>query len=38
MAIVKERNEKHIKINWQFSIESARKKMHSAYAKVNNLN
>jgi hypothetical protein len=38
MAMVKERNEKQIKINWQFSIEGARKKMNSAYTKVNTLN
>jgi hypothetical protein len=37
-AIVKERNEKHIKINWQFSIEKARTKMNSAYTNVNGLN
>lgn len=35
MAIVKERNEKQIKIHWQFSIEGARKKMNSAYTAVN---
>lgn len=37
-AIVKERNQKHIKINWQFSIEGARKKLNSAYTNVNSLN
>jgi len=37
-ALVKERNEKHIKINWQFSIEKARTKLNSAYTNVNSLN
>jgi hypothetical protein len=37
-AIVKEHNEKQIKINWQFSIEGARKKMNAAYTNVNSLN
>lgn len=37
-AIVKERNEKHIQINWQFSIQKARTKMNSAYTRVNGLN
>jgi hypothetical protein len=35
LAIVKERRDKAVKINWQFSIESAREKMNSRYAKVN---
>ena len=34
-AIVKERNEKQIKINWQFSIENARKALNRHYQKVN---
>jgi hypothetical protein len=37
-AIVKERNEKHIKIHWQFSIQKARQKLNSAYTNVNSLN
>lgn len=35
MAIIKEREEKQIKINWQFSIESARAKLDRHYQKVN---
>ena len=35
MAIVKERAEKAIKINWQFSIESARGKLNRHYREVN---
>jgi hypothetical protein len=31
LAIIKERNEKRIKINWQFSIESARNKLNRHY-------
>ncbi|MBD0293737.1 MAG: IS630 family transposase [Flavisolibacter sp.] len=38
MAIVKERNDKKIKINWQFSIEKARTKLNTAYTKVNEAN
>jgi DDE superfamily endonuclease len=34
-AIIKERNDKSIKINWQFSIQSARTKLNSKYAAVN---
>jgi hypothetical protein len=34
VAIVKERNDKKIKINWQFSIESARDKLNSRYKRV----
>lgn len=34
-AIVKERSEKKIKINWQFSIETARTKLNRHYKKVN---
>lgn len=37
-AIVRERNDKRIKIHWQFSIEGARKKMNSAYSTVNEVN
>jgi hypothetical protein len=33
-AIVKERNDKKIKINWQFSIEVARDKMNRHYQAV----
>lgn len=35
LAIAKERSEKAIKINWQFSIESARTKLNRHYKKVN---
>jgi hypothetical protein len=34
-AIVQERNEKQIKIRWQFSIQSARTKLNNKYAAVN---
>jgi hypothetical protein len=34
-AIVKERNDKQIKINWQFSIKTARDTMNSKYSAVN---
>lgn len=37
-TIVKERNDKKIKINWQFSIENARNTMNSKYQKVNQEN
>ncbi len=37
-AIIKERTEKQIKINWQFSIESARTKLNRHYQKVNSNN
>ncbi len=37
-AIVKERNDKEIKIKWQFSIETARKTLESKYHKVNKKN
>jgi len=37
-AIVEERNNKCIKINWQFSIQSARTKLNNKYAKVNAAN
>lgn len=35
LAIVKQREEKEIKINWQFSIETARTKLNRHYEKVN---
>lgn len=35
MAIVAERDRKRIKINWQFSLQSARKKLNSHYSIVN---
>ncbi len=35
LAIVKEREEKTIKIDWQFSIESARGKLNRHYQHVN---
>lgn len=38
LAIVKERSEKAIKINWQFSIETAREKLNRHYEKVNEKN
>lgn len=38
LAIVKERSEKRILINWQFSIEKARKKLNRHYQKVNQEN
>jgi hypothetical protein len=38
LAIVKERNDKQVKINWQFSIEVARKKLNSRYTTVNPVN
>ncbi len=38
LAIVKERSEKRIKINWQFSIEAARTKFNRHYHQVNNDN
>jgi len=38
LAIVKEREEKAVKINWQFSIESARGKMNRHYSQVNTTN
>ena len=37
-AIIKERNDKKIKINWQFSIQAARTKMNPCYSKVNPAN
>lgn len=38
LAIVKERTEKRIKINWQFSVEKARKKLNRHYEEVNSDN
>jgi hypothetical protein len=35
LAIAKERSEKAVKINWQFSVESARNKLNRHYEKVN---
>jgi hypothetical protein len=35
MQIIKERSEKEIKINWQFSIETAREKLNRHYKQVN---
>lgn len=35
LAIVKEREEKQIKIDWQFSVEKARKKLNRHYEKIN---
>lgn len=38
LKLVKERNDKKIKINWTFSITDARKKMNRLYKKVNSSN
>lgn len=38
LALVQERNDKQIKINWQFSIADARLKLNSHYAELNPLN
>ena len=38
MAIVAERKQKQIKINWQFSIEACRKKLNARYSVVNDAN
>ena len=38
LAIIKERSEKAIKINWQFSVETAREKLNRHYQKVNEEN
>lgn len=38
LAIVKDRNNKQIKIHWQFSIKKARHKLNTAYTKVNPAN
>ena len=37
-AIIKERNEKQIKINWQFSIKAVRSKLNSSCRKVSSVN
>lgn len=38
LALIKERTEKQIKINWQFSLKVARKKLNSHYTRVNAVN
>jgi hypothetical protein len=38
LALVNERHAKHIKIEWQFSVQSARSKLNSHYVKVQNNN
>ena len=38
LALVKERAEKQLKINWQFSLKTAREKLNSHYAGVNSEN
>lgn len=38
LAIVKERSDKQVKINWQFSIETAREKLNRHYQNVNEKN
>lgn len=38
LSLVKERSEKEVKINWQFSIETARTKLNRHYKKVNSEN
>ncbi len=35
LALVKERADQQIKINWQFSIKTAREKLNSRYSQVN---
>lgn len=35
LTLVKERAEKQIKINWQFSLKTAREKLNSHYSRVN---
>ena len=35
LALVKDRQEKQIKINWQFSIKEARSKLKRHYVKIN---
>jgi hypothetical protein len=35
LKLIKEREEKRLKINWQFSLGAARKKLNSHYAHVN---
>jgi hypothetical protein len=38
LAIIKERSDKEIKINWQFSVETAREKLNRHYQNVNSNN
>lgn len=38
LALIAERREKQIKINWQFSIETSREKLNSRYSVVNDAN
>lgn len=38
MAIIADRTRKHIKINWQFSIETCRQKLNARYSIVNDAN
>ena len=38
LAFVRDRNDKRIKINWQFFIDSARNTFHSHYERINPLN
>ena len=38
LAIVKERSDKQVKINWQFSLETAREKLNRQYQNVNEKN
>ena len=38
LAFVKDRDEKRIKINWQFNVDNARQKFHSHYVTVNSGN
>ena len=38
LALIAERREKRIKINWQFSIEVCRQKLHARYSVVNDAN
>lgn len=38
LALIAERREKRIKINWQFSIEVCREKLHARYSVVNDAN
>jgi transposase len=38
LALIAERREKQIKINWQFSIEICREKLHARYSVVNDAN
>ena len=38
LAVIKERDDKKIKINWQFSIQTARSKLNSRYRAINPAN